>query len=170
MIKISASLAVAMLSFAQPISANIPASSEDQFEASRMSEPDTQSCKTDDPFSDAICVLFVGLGAVATWVVKEGYPDFEREIFRPLRDEFVELSKKTPEEIERILKDLGKTPEEIHRVVGQVTKETIRVVEGTGEKVVRVIEDAGKGVSEALGKTGDELERLGDKIGLGKLF
>lgn len=149
MIKISATLAVAMLSFAQPLSANIPALSEGQFEAQMMSEPDTQSCNTGDPFSDTLCVIFVGVGIVATWVVKEGYPDFERNVFRPMRDEIIEISKKTPEEIERILKDLGKTPEEINRVIGDIGKETNRA-----------LKDAEKGISEATEKTEKEIKRF----------
>lgn len=160
MIKISATLAVAMLSFAQPLSANIPALNEDQFEAQMMGEPDTQSCNTGESFSDAMCVIFVGVGIVATWVVKEGYPDFERNVFRPMRDEIIEISKKTPKEIERILEDLGKTPEEIHRVIGDIGKETVRMAEDITEETSRALKDAEKGISEATGKTRKEIKRF----------
>lgn len=47
------------------------------------------SCSSGDLISDSLCSFFVAIGVGVYWIVAEGYPEFERSIFRPLRDKVI---------------------------------------------------------------------------------
>ena len=86
-----------------------------------------------DPYMAIFCVIgdvlaFVGEEA-GQWLIEEGYPYFESNIVRPVRDTIIR-------ETERVMKQ---TERETKRVMKQTERETKRVVKQTEREAKRIV-------------------------------